>query len=59
MPWTQAKASSAGTKNPIVARLFIQAHDTLEQCGVKRGDKGKILAQCGSPKTRCSVVRRP
>lgn len=45
MPWTQGKASSAGTKNPIVARLFIQVHDTLEQCGVKRGDKGKILAQ--------------
>lgn len=45
MPWTQAKASSAGTKNPIVARLFIQVHDTLEHCVVKRGDKGKILAQ--------------
>lgn len=43
MPWTQAKASGAGTTNPIVARLFIQAHDVLQQLILRRGDKKKLL----------------
>ena len=43
VPWAQKKASNVGPANPIAARVFIQAHDALQQANYPKVEAQKIL----------------
>jgi hypothetical protein len=50
MPWAKKKAADVGSANPIVARIFLQAHDAIKNATLTRGDTKTILSHLHSCK---------
>lgn len=51
MPFAYRKVSNAGTANPIVARVYLQAIEGMRQGTLRRGDKVRILEHLHDCKT--------
>ena len=59
MPWAQKKASDVGSSNPIVARVFLQAHDALDQAKLTRGNAKTLLSRlhaCKEELVACEFI---